>query len=175
MRAARFADAAIWQRRLFMSTAQTFDDSGDAREFSPGEWANARWRRGYRGARRWSLFEVATMILGFMVSWPIGLAVLGYKLWQSRHGGDDLQTLASAKWNEARAAWSRPNAGRYGASGNAAFADWKSAELGRLEAERRKLEEAAREFSAFLDNVRRAKDREEFVRFMNERRTRPQA
>ena len=28
-----------------MSTAHTFGGSGDAREFSPGEWANM-WRRG---------------------------------------------------------------------------------------------------------------------------------
>jgi hypothetical protein len=158
-----------------MSTAQTFDRSGDAREFSPGEWASARWRRGYRGAGGWSLFEVATMILGFMVFWPIGLAVLGYKLWQAKHGGDDLQTFATAKWDKARAAWSRPSAARHSATGNAAFDEWKSAELGRLEAERRKLEDAAREFSEFLNNVRRAKDREEFDRFMNERRNRPQA
>lgn len=158
-----------------MSTAQAFDGSRDARNFSPGEWARMGWRRGYCGMGRWSLFEVATMILGFMVFWPIGLAVLGYKVWQRKHGGDDLQTFAAAKWSEARAAWSRPGDGRYGATGNAAFDAWKTAELARLEAERRKLEDAAREFAEFLDAVRHAKDREEFDRFMNERRNRPQA
>jgi hypothetical protein len=154
-----------------MSTAQTFGGSGGAREFSPNEW-RGMWRRGRSCASRWTLFELATMVLGFMVFWPIGLAVLVYKMWQRKSGADDLQTVMTAKWNEARAAWSRPSPWSWSptATGNAAFDQWKSAELGRLEAERRKLEDAAREFADFLDNVRHAKDREEFDRFMAERR-----
>jgi hypothetical protein len=156
-----------------MSTAHTFGGSGDAREFSPGEWANM-WRRGRSCASRWTLFELATMVLGFMVFWPIGLAVFAYKMWQRKSGADDLQTVVTAKWNEARAAWSRPSAWGFSSAGtgNAAFDQWKAAELKRLEAERRKLEDAAREFAEFLDNIRHAKDREEFDRFMAERRAR---
>ena len=45
----------------------------------------------------------------------------------------------------------------------------------RLEEERRKLENAHREFAEFVENVRKSKDREEFERFMNERRNRPNA
>ncbi|MGA2492539.1 MAG: DUF2852 domain-containing protein [Roseiarcus sp.] len=154
-----------------MSTAQTFGGSGDAREFSPNEW-RSMWRRGRSCASRWTLFELATMVLGFMVFWPIGLAVFAYKMWQRKSGADDLQTVMTAKWNEARAAWSRPSAWSWGpaGTGNVAFDQWKAAELARLEAERRKLEDAAREFAEFLDNVRHAKDREEFERFMAERR-----
>ena len=59
-------------------------------------------------------------------------------------------------------------------SGNTAFDEWREAELARLEEERRKLEAAHREFAEYLDNVRKAKDREEFQRFMNERRNRQQ-
>ena len=69
-----------------------------AREFSPGDWTSARWRRG----SRWTAFEIIAMVLGFIVFWPIGLAVLGYKFWQSRYGGPDLQTLATNKWQDAR-------------------------------------------------------------------------
>ena len=58
------------------------------------------------------------------------------------------------------------------ATGNSAFDEWKNGELARLEAERRKLQDAHNEFAAFLDHIRRAKDREEFERFMNERRNR---
>ncbi len=156
-----------------MSTAKPFGGSGDAREYSPGEWANMR-RWGRSCAARWTLFELATMILGFIVFWPIGVAVFVYKMWQRRSGADDLQTFVTAKWNEARASWTRPPAGSWGSAGtgNAAFDQWKAAELERLEAERRGLEDAAREFAEFLDNVRHAKDREEFERFMNERRAR---
>lgn len=53
--------------------------------------------------------------------------------------------------------------------GNTAFNEWRGAELARLEDERRKLEAAHQEFAAFVDNLRRAKDREEFDRFMHAR------
>jgi Protein of unknown function (DUF2852) len=152
-----------------------------AREFGPSEWAGARLRRG----SGWSAFEIIAMILGFVVFWPIGLAILGYKFWQRRYGGPDLQTLANNKWQDARAMMSSNSswggwggaarARRYYASqsGNAAFDEWRTAELVRLDEERRKLDDAQREFSEYVDAIRRAKDREEFERFMAERRARP--
>ena len=157
-----------------MSTAHPFGGSGDARDYAPGEWATMRrWSRSC--ATRWTLFELATMILGFMIFWPVGVAVFVYKMWQRKSGADDLQTFMTAKWNAARASWAGASAwsgSPAGAgTGNAAFDRWKAAELARLEAERRKLEDAAREFAEFLDNIRHAKDREEFDRFMAERRT----
>jgi hypothetical protein len=166
-----------------MGTADnTMGGSYGAREFGPGEWAGAYWRR---GGSRWTAFEIIAMILGFVVFWPIGLAILGYKFWQRRYGGPDLQTLATDKWQEARTAMSSNSstwgcgvmrrASRYHAAstGNAAFDEWRTAELARLDEERRKLEEAQRDFSEYVDAIRRAKDREEFERFMAERRARP--
>jgi hypothetical protein len=140
-----------------------------AREFGAGEWSGAQWRSS--GGSRWSAFEIIAMVLGFIVFWPIGLAILGYKFWQRRYGGPDLQTLATNKWQDARTmmssrAYSAP-------TGNAAFNEWRTAELTRLDEERRKLDEAQREFAEYVDAIRRAKDREEFDRFMAERRPRP--
>jgi hypothetical protein len=108
-------------------------------------------------------------------------------LWQRRYGGPDLQTLAANKWQDARtmmasnSSWSsswgcgavRRASRYYPASGNAAFDEWRTAELARLDEERRKLDEAQREFAEYVDAIRRAKDREEFERFMAERRARP--
>lgn len=163
----------------------TADNTYGAREFGPAEWENARWRR--RGGSRWSPFEIIAMVLGFIVFWPIGLAILFYKGWQHRYGGPDLQTLASNKFQEARSmmasnsSWGvwRCGAARSAGSfytptsGNAAFDEWRSAELARLDEERRKLDEAQRDFAEYVDAIRRAKDREEFERFMAERRSRP--
>jgi predicted negative regulator of RcsB-dependent stress response len=164
-----------------MGTADNaFGGAYGAREFGPNEWANARWRR---NGGRWTAFEIIAMVLGFIVFWPIGLAILGYKFWQSRNGGPDLQTLAANKWQDVRAmmgsnsSWgcgAMKRASRFtSASGNAAFDEWRTAELARLDEERRKLDEAQREFAEYVDAIRRAKDREEFDRFMAERRARP--
>lgn len=152
-----------------MSTSHSYGGFGDAREYAPGEWAQLR-RWGRSCVTRWTLFELATLVLGFMIFWPIGVGVFLYKMWQRKSGADDLQTFVTTKWNAARASWARPSGGEFGGVGNAAFDAWKAAELERLEAERRKLDDAAREFADFLATVRRAKDREEFDRFMAERR-----
>jgi hypothetical protein len=166
-----------------MSTSQSaFGGSASGQGFGPNEWANAPWRRGRGGSGRWSAFDIVAIVVGFSVFWPVGLAILGYKFWQSRSGAADLQTFAMNKWNDARSAmgsgpsspraWSR---GYSAPTGNAAFDDWKNAELSRLEEERRKLEDAHREFAEFVENIRKAKDREEFDRFMAERRNAPPA
>jgi hypothetical protein len=165
-----------------MSTIQgAAGGSGATQDFGPRDWASVSWRGRSCGTSRWSLFEVVAMILGFIVFWPIGLAILGFKLWQRKAGySGDLQTVAQEKWRDARSAWGGQWQGRRGfqgfqsaSTGNSAFDEWKSAEIARLEEERRKLQEAHREFSAFVDNIRKSKDREEFERFMNERRSRP--
>jgi hypothetical protein len=166
-----------------MSTVQgAVGGSNGAQDHGARDWTNGTWRGRSCGAFHWSPFEIVAMVLGFIVFWPIGLAILFFKMWQRRSGyPGDLQTAAQDKWREARHAmsgggWQGPW-GRRGfnaaSTGNLAFDEWKQAEIARLEEERRKLQEAHREFSAFVENIRRAKDREEFERFMNERRNRP--
>lgn len=159
-----------------MSTVQdAVGGQGGSRAYGGCGWGGGS---GWRSASRWTPFEILAMVLGFIVFWPIGLAILGFKIWQRKVGyAGDLQMAAGEKWREARSAmrgygWQGHRAFYTGSTGNAAFDDWKAAEIARLEEERRKLQEASREFSEFVDNIRRAKDREEFERFMNERRNR---
>ena len=146
-------------------------------------------RRAGGAGSRWTAFEIVAMVLGFIVFWPIGLAILGYKFWQSRNGGPDLQyggdqQMAGCPHNDVfqfdlGSSWGCGRAMR-GASrfytpstGNAVFDEWRTAEAARLDEERRKLDDAQREFAEYVDAIRRAKDREEFERFMAERRARP--
>ena len=145
---------------------------------------NDPWKhQGYRRCSRWHPLELAAMIVGFIVFWPIGLAILFLKIAQKKEGyPGDLFSYARDKaaskwqgWNASQQTWCGTWSGSYQsrgmrATGNSAFDDWRNAELARLEEERRKLVEAEREFSEYLDRLRRARDREEFDRFMNERR-----
>ncbi len=134
-------------------------------------------RRGGCGRRGWAPTEILAVVLGFMVYWPVGLGLLAWKLVQRRGEFDPGQF---AQWKdrlEGFASW-RGETGRswggssFGQSGNAAFDEWRKQEIERLEAERQKLEAAQREFSDFVTEARKARDREEFERFM---RDRPQA
>ena len=90
---------------------------------------------------------IATMILGFILFWPVGLAILGYMIWSGR--------MACSKKS-----WRRRGGAR--STGNAAFDEYRDATLARLEEE-----QAA--FEVFLGKLRRAKDQAEFTQFMDER------
>lgn len=118
----------------------------------------------------WTPATIALMVLGFIVFWPLGLAMLAYilfgdKLKAFKKGANDSVDRACAGF--------RRNHGRHWAhhrTGNVAFDEWREAELARLEEERRKLEQMREEFDAYVRELRRAKDKEEFDRFMRERR-----
>lgn len=124
----------------------------------------------------WNPLSIGLMVLGFVVFWPLGLAMLAYILW-----GDRMM----AAWNEARPGvenafrgngWKGCGAARgewrgYGATGNAAFDEYRERELKRLEEERARIEAMRAEFDEFLRNLRKAKDQEEFDRFMASRTT----
>ncbi|HEX9559516.1 MAG TPA: DUF2852 domain-containing protein [Reyranella sp.] len=118
---------------------------------------------------------IALVVVSFIVFWPIGLALLIYLKWSgrmfcSRHGR--YGHWSGPDGREAREefrAWRRRHRwGRYDASGNVAFDEYREETL-------RKLDEEQREFRDFLDRLRAAKDRAEFDEFMNERRNRPPA
>lgn len=135
---------------------------------------------------------VVLMILGFIWWWPIGLLILGfliarrkYGYWRQpmfagsgpmcgmNHGSDRWERKMSRMQEKmervrdkmerftGRGDWfSAPS------SGNRAFDDYRSETMKRLEDEQR-------EFKAFLERLRFAKDRAEFEKFMTERHERP--
>jgi hypothetical protein len=131
------------------------------------------------GCAHWRPFEVAAIVLGFFIFWPIGLALLFLKLWGRSFGQEgDLFSFASAQGAKMRGVFgdvSREAGGWAGPSfmrrtGNVAFDEWREGELARLEEERRKLAEAERDFARHIDELRRARDREEFDAFMRARK-----
>lgn len=116
---------------------------------------------------------IALMVIGFIVFWPIGLAILAYLTWSGRMGcgryGDmqEWRERAAARWERKREHWERRWGGPAGLrpSGNRAFDEYREDAL-------RRLEEEANEFREFLGRLRMAKDRAEFDEFMRERRNR---
>ncbi|SHM88725.1 DUF2852 domain-containing protein [Roseibium suaedae] len=118
----------------------------------------------------WSPVTIGLMVLGFVAFWPLGLAMLAYILW-----GDRFHTMA----RDARDQWrasplkgamdSMNTSTSYGRTGNVAFDDYREKELKRLEEERARLDKMRNEFDSFLQELRRAKDQEEFDRFMANR------
>jgi hypothetical protein len=115
---------------------------------------------------------IALMVLGFVLFWPLGLAVLAFLLWSGRMGCGKHGRLA--RWHEnggidrMQERMRRWQTGRPASSGNRAFDEYREATL-------RRLEEEQREFLDFLDRLRLAKDKAEFDQFLAERRRPPEA
>ena len=120
----------------------------------------------------WTPATIALMVLGFIFFWPLGLAMLAYIIWGDRLGDFKRQVneKTDSMFGSFRNCGKSESFGFGGTTGNAAFDDWRREELDRLAEERRKLEEARADFEAYAQELRRARDKEEFERFMNERR-----
>jgi len=114
---------------------------------------------------------IAVMVLGFILFWPIGLAILAYLIWSGRMGCgrngefNRWQQRMTDKWDRKMERWGRDARG-FASSGNAAFDEYREETL-------RRLEEEQREFREFLGRLRKAKDKQEFDQFMTDRRSRP--
>jgi hypothetical protein len=133
---------------------------------SPFGWTGYATRR-HRGPRRG--LEVAGIVLGFVFAWPLALAYLVWKF-----AGYPYATELKARLDGVLGT-SMPFAQKgYAPTGNAAFEEYRRAELARLEEERRRLDDEARAFTDFVEELKRAKDREEFEAF-KARRNRPAA
>ena len=123
----------------------------------------------------WTPATIALMVIGFMVFWPLGLAMIAYIIWGDRLDGfkRDVNRATDGVFAGCRRASDRTHRWGHGRgaarTGNVAFDDWRETELARLDDERRKLEEAREEFETYARELRRAKDQEEFERFMASR------
>ncbi len=103
-----------------------------------------------RGKGAW----IVAMILGFIVFWPIGLALLAYMIWSKR-------MCSSNKGHRKQARHRRMRHGLT-STGNQAFDSYKAETL-------RRLEEEQEAFESFLQRLREAKDKAEFDQFMDQR------
>jgi hypothetical protein len=110
-------------------------------------------------------------VLGFIIWWPIGLALLFYNLWSRNmgcgHRGRWADKMERMQWKMDRMRSRMEGRGFYApSSGNRAFDEYRMETL-------RRLEEEQAEFKEFLERLRHAKDKQEFDDFMAQHRSRP--
>lgn len=98
-----------------------------------------------RGKPAW----IIAMVLGFVIFWPIGLALLAYMIWG--------KNMFNSSCNRSKRSH---KVGK--SSGNAAFDAYKEETL-------RRLGDEQGNFEAFLKRLRDAKDKAEFDQFMEDR------
>lgn len=110
---------------------------------------------------------IAVTVLGFIVFWPIGLALLVYLFWSGRmcFGSHRDARQWRGRMSDNMQRWYGSHRKQY-STGNNAFDEYREQTLDRLEEEQQ-------EFQEFLKQLRSAKDRTEFDQFMSNRRSRP--
>ena len=118
---------------------------------------------------------IALTVVSFILFWPLGLLVLGFLIGSGRmacwrHGGTDRWQRRMERMQRrlermqgAAERWGCGGSTYRTSSGNYAFDEYRADTL-------RRLEEEQREFMAFLDRLRHAKDKAEFDQFMAEHR-----
>ena len=123
----------------------------------------------------WHPGWIAVTILGFIIWWPIGLALLFFTLGSRKMGCwshdrfENRMARMQDKMERMRGRMERRGFGfGFGppSSGNRAFDEYRTETLQRLEEEQV-------EFKNFLDRLRHAKDKEEFDQFMAQHKARP--
>ncbi|WP_342150683.1 DUF2852 domain-containing protein [Methylorubrum sp. SB2] len=125
--------------------------------------------------------EIGAIVVSFIYVWPVAVAYVAWKI-AGYPALDQMREFArSGAWSfgstngQSRfarafeAAKGNTGFGR-NASGNWAFEEYRNAELERLEARRRALQEESQAFAEFVEELKRAKDREQFDAFMAKRR-----
>ena len=121
-------------------------------------------------------WHIALIVLGFIIWWPVGLALLFFSLGSRKMGCWDQGRFENKmermqyKMERMRGRMERRGFGFNGfgppSSGNRAFDEYRVETL-------KRLEEEQHEFKDFLDRLRHAKDKEEFDQFMAQHRPRP--
>lgn len=137
---------------------------------STSPWATGKACRTGPFPRR--SFEIGAIVVAFVYWWPLAL---GYVVWKlaGYPALADLRDLASRGTSAAgngRSRFAAAFEAANGGTGNLAFDAYRRAEIERLVAKRRALEEESRAFAAFVEELKRAKDREQFDAFMAKQR-----
>ena len=125
----------------------------------------------------WHPGWIAVTVLGFIIWWPIGLALLFFTLgsrkmgcWSHQDRWQNKMERMQYKMDRMRNRMEGRGFGGFGfgppSSGNRAFDEYRMETL-------RRLEEEQSEFRNFLDRLRHAKDKEEFDAFMAQHKQRP--
>lgn len=121
----------------------------------PASFAKPNWFEKSEGwlDRKGKGAWIAATVLGFIFFWPVGFALLAYMIWSKK------------MFKSSACSHKRAYHGRWASSGNSAFDAYRQDTLDRLAQEQK-------DFEAFLDRLRQAKDKAEFDEFLKDRDTR---
>ena len=141
------------------SGSSTIDQpSHRSREHCCGAWS----KKG-----NWSGFNIAAMVLGFIVFWPLGLFIMFWIM--SGRSVKELPQGIRDLWARLTGHWGEDGGFSHSASSeNTVFNEYQDAQHDRIREIKEEIRERTRRFGEFRANAKRREDEDEFNRFMND-------
>ncbi len=136
------------------SSSATMNNSGSRDKGSGGCVFNA--------SANWSFTNIAAMVIGFVLFWPLGLFVLYWIL--TGRNVTDLKAHLTRKWHRYKGKESAEANG----TDNEVFNDYQQTQYDRIREIKDEIKERARRFAEFRSDAKRRADEEEFRRFMDD-------
>ena len=119
---------------------------------------------GYWGSKgNWSGINIAAMVLGFVIFWPIGLFILYWIV-----TGRSVSEIPRKMRNQWSKLTRKSEFNGNHTTDNTVFNEFQQTQYDRIREIKDEIKERSRRFSEFRENAKRRADEEEFNRFMSE-------
>ena len=142
------------------SNNSTINDSGQYR-YS---------RKGCCTKGNWSGFNIAVMVIGFVLFWPVGLLILYWNI--TGRNLKDLPGAVQEKWSAMfNGSWSSSKGNDNMKGVNSIFDEFQQTQYDRITEIKDEIKNRARSFKDFRSNAKRRADEAEFKEFMSSDRS----
>ncbi len=142
------------------SSSSTVNDSGHYR----------RERKGCCARGNWSGINIAVMVIGFILFWPLGLLILYWNI--KGRNVKDLPRAIQQKWTAmVNGSWSPIKGDNGTTSENTVFDEYQQTQYDRIVEIKEEIKNRARSFTDFRSNAKRRADEAEFKDFMSSDRS----
>ena len=129
--------------------------------------ADTEYKKGgccaFSGKAKWSGVNIAAMVIGFVLWWPIGLFLLFWIL--TGHDVSSLPEDIAEKWHRFNGSPSSNTA----VTDNEVFNDYQQTQYDRIREIKEEIKSRARRFTDFRSTAKRRADEEEFRQFMDDK------
>lgn len=127
-------------------------------------------RKGSCNKGNWSGMNVAVMVIGFVLFWPVGLLLLYWNI--SGRNVKDLPSAIQEKWSEiSSGSFFGTTKNKDSKDENEIFDEYQQTQYDRIKELKEEIKNRARSFRNFRANAKRRADESEFKDFMSSDRS----
>lgn len=140
-------------------TSTSSSSANDSREYRHS-------RNGCCTKGNWSAMNIAAMVVGFVIFWPVGLFLLYWNI--SGRDVRDLPNVIQERWSAIfNGSFSRSGGRKESTDNNSVFEEYQQTQYDRITEIKEEIKNRARRFTEFRSDAKRRADESEFKEFMS--------